>query len=207
MMLLVGGPAVRAAGVDGEGLPSIAAQIGEIRLAIVPGGSEARFRAHEQLAGFPLPTDPVGSTRAVSGEIFLLPDGAIDGASRIVVDLRTLKSDDSDRDDYIQTNTLETAKYPTAEFAPAGAPGLPVPLPSDGSGAFQLVGPLTVHGVTRTVTWDATATFNETEVSGSASTRVRMTDFGMTPPQVWPVLSIQDELTLEIDLRASVSRP
>jgi polyisoprenoid-binding protein YceI len=165
----------------------------------------ARYR--EQLAGLPLPSEAVGSTRSVSGEIFLTADGGINGAaSRIVVDLRTLKSDDSDRDDYIQTNTLETAKYPTAEFAPAGAPGLPVPLPSDGSGAFQLVGPLTVHGVTRTVTWDASAAFSETEVSGSASTRVRMTDFGMTPPQVWPVLSIQDELTLEIDLRASVSR-
>src|SRR5919197_5968955 len=170
-------------------------------MGAVPGGPVP------SLTLAPLPSEAVGSTRSVSGEIFLTADGGINGAaSRVVVDLRTLKSDDSDRDDYIQTNTLETAKYPTAEFAPAGAPGLPVPLPSDGSGAFQLVGPLTVHGVTRTVTWDATATFNETEVSGSASTRVRMTDFGMTPPQVWPVLSIQDELTLEIDLRASVSR-
>jgi hypothetical protein len=35
----------------------------------------------------------------------------------------------------------------------------------------------------------------------SATTRLTLTDFGMTPPRVGPVLSIEDEARLELDLR------
>ena len=179
---------------------------GGVRLSLVPEASEARYRAREQLAGRSLPNDAVGSTRSVGGEIVLDPSGAILAEqSRIVVDLRSLRSDESRRDNFIQRNTLQTDRFPTAEFVPREAPGLPIPLPASGQAAFQLVGELTVHGVARPATWEATASFGEQEVAGTAVTRVKMTDFGMTPPRVGPVLSLEDELTLELDFRAARS--
>jgi polyisoprenoid-binding protein YceI len=176
-----------------------AAADGEVLLVLVPDQNEARFRAHEQLLGRPLPNEAVGTTRSVSGELVLEPDGTfLPGASRVVIDLRTLRSDQRQRDNYIQQNTLETAQFPTADLVPLQTVGLPLPLPSNAEVAFQIVGDLTVHGVTRQTVWDVAALLGEQEVTGLASTRVRMTDFGMTPPRAGPVVDIDDELTLEL---------
>ena len=176
-----------------------AAADGEVLLVLVPDQNEARFRAQEQLLGRPLPNEAVGATRSVNGEMVLEPDGAfLPGTSRVVIDLRTLRSDQRQRDNYIQQNTLETAQFPTAELVPLQTLGLPLPLPSNAEVAFQIVGDLTVHGVTRQTVWDVAALLGEQEVTGLASTRVRMTDFGMTPPRAGPVVDIDDELTLEL---------
>lgn len=177
---------------------------GDARLTLVPDGSEARYRAQELLFGQPAPSEAVGRTRAVSGELVLLTDGTFAPESRIVIDLRTLQSDESRRDNYIQFNTLQTSQFPTADLAPLYTAGLPMPL-GTGQFTFQLVGNLTVHGVTQQTVWDVAADVAETEVAGAAATRVRMTDFGMTPPQAGPVLSIEDDLTLEIELVAARS--
>jgi polyisoprenoid-binding protein YceI len=118
------------------------------------------------------------------------------------VDLSQLSSDESRRDNFIKGNTLQTSRYPTATFVPRDTEGLPSPLPTEGQLTFQLSGDLTVHGVTRPVTWTVTAQFMPAGVSGSATTDVKISDFGMTPPKAGPVLSIEDGLTLEVAFSA-----
>ena len=66
---------------------------------------------------------------------------------------------------------------------------------------FSLVGNLTVHGVTRSTTWTVTATLGRRTVTGVATTHVKLTSFNMSPPQVGPVLSVNDTITLEINAR------
>ena len=125
-------------------------------------GTKARYKVREQLAGISFPSDAVGTTEAVTGTLVLNPDGSFDTAqSKLTVDLRTLKSDQQMRDGYIQRSTLETEKYPTIEFVPRRAVGLPVPLPAgmQAQAGFQLVGDLTLHGVTKEATWNVVATF------------------------------------------------
>ena len=51
--------------------------------------------------------------------------------------------------------------------------------------------------------WQVTATFGGGEATGTAVTTVRMTNFGMTPPRVGPVVSIEDDAQLEIECRAT----
>ena len=175
------------------------------RVDLVTGGSEARYRAQEVLSGRGA-NEAVGTTSDVSGLIHLDPDGTIlADQSRITVDMRTLQSDSTMRDNYIKRSTLQVADYPTADFVVTAAPGLPMPLPTSGSATFELIGDLTVHGVTRPTTWQATATFAEREVTGTATTTVLMTDFGMTPPRVGSVVSIEDSVRLELDVRATVA--
>lgn len=167
---------------------------------LVPAESEARYRAREQLLGRSLPNDAVGRTNAVEGQIVFNSDGTIDSErSRFTVDLRTLQSDETRRDNYIKQNTLEVDQYPTAEFQPTAASGLPWPLPSNGQLQFQLEGNLTVHGVTKPVTWNVQATVEEQRITGTATTQVTFEDFGMTPPRVPVVLSLEDTITLELD--------
>ncbi|MCS7257367.1 MAG: YceI family protein, partial [Thermomicrobium sp.] len=115
------------------------------------------------------------------------------------VDLRTLQSDETRRDNYIKQNMLEVDQYPTAEFQPTAVSGLPWPLPTSGQLQFQLEGNLTVHGVTKPVTWNVQATVGGQRITGTATTQVTFEDFGMTPPRVPVVLSLEETITLELD--------
>ena len=51
--------------------------------------------------------------------------------------------------------------------------------------------------------WQVTARFGGQDVIGSATTGVQLTAFGMTPPRAGPVLSIQDDLGLQLDFHAT----
>ena len=170
----------------------------------IMSGTTADFKVREQLVGHDLPSDAIGKTSAVTGKIVLGPDGKVDATqSKFTVDLTTLKSDQSRRDGFIQRSTLETAQYPTATFVPTEVKGLPSPLPTSGQVTFQLSGNLTVHGVSHPMTWNVTATVNGNDVSGQASTPFTFADFGMTPPKAGPVLSVNDNGTLEMAFKLS----
>jgi polyisoprenoid-binding protein YceI len=150
--------------------------------------------------------EAVGRTSEVVGTILFDASGLVMAdRSRIMVDLTKLQSDSPMRDNYVRRATLKTEQFPTANFVVTAAPGLPLPLPMSGTAAFELVGDLTVHGVTRPTTWQATATFAEGAVTGTATTTVLITDFGMEPPRAGPVLSIEDAVRLELDVRGTIA--
>jgi len=176
---------------------------GQLRLVLAAEGNEARYRVQEQLVNVSLPSDAVGVTSAITGMLVVNPDGTlVRDESKFVVDLTTLKSDQSRRDNYIKNNTLETRQYPTAEFAPTEALGLTSPLPTSGSVTFQLIGDLTVHGITRPAAWEVTAQIVDGQaLVGSATTSFTFADFGMTAPRVSVVLSVEETIKLELDFR------
>jgi len=177
-----------------------AAEGTRLRLVVAHTGNEARFKVREQLAELPLPNDAIGVTHGISGAIVLDESGrVVPEESKFTVDVASLKSDRDRRDGYIKRRTLETDRFPTAILAPTAVRGLPTPLPDSGTITFALVGDLTIHGVTRTSTWQVTATANHGEFTGTAATRVTFEDFGMTQPRVAIVLSVQDDIGLEYD--------
>lgn len=138
------------------------------------------------------------TTSAGTGQLVLRADGGFAEGSQIVVDLTTLRSDESRRDNFIKDNTLQTRRFPRAEFAVKGAEGLPAPLPASGEWRVKLVGDMTLHGVTKELAWDATVKRSGGDVSGTATTKFPFGDFGMEPPVVGSVLSIIDEIRVEI---------
>lgn len=171
-----------------------------VKLVIVPSASEARYRVREVLAGNTLPNDAVGATKTIDGTIFGKMDGSLVSAqSKFRVDLRTLKSDQGMRDQFIQGGTLSTAQYPYAEFVPTETKGLPKTLPADGKVNFQLVGNMTIRGVTKPLTWDVTSQANGDVVTGKATTKFEFSLFNITKPSVARVLSIEDTVQLELD--------
>ncbi len=167
---------------------------------VAPAGNEVRYRVREQLAGFDLPNDAVGKTAAVTGDLTFDAKGAIvPGSSKITVDVQGLASDRSRRDGYVQHRLLETSQYPSVILAPTAVSGLGWPLPTSGAKTFQLTGDLTVHGATHPSTWTVTASFNGTDVTGTAATAFTFADFGLTQPRVPIVLSVADTIHLEYD--------
>jgi polyisoprenoid-binding protein YceI len=171
----------------------------------ITAGTTARYKVQEQLAGVNFPSQAVGTTDAVTGSIVINPDGSFAPESKISVDLTKLHSDQSMRDGYVRGRVLETDTYPTLEFVPKRAIGLPSPLPS-GMGAqagFQLVGDMTVHGVTKEVTWTIVATFANDAVDGRATTTTDFATFNMTKPSLARLLSVDDKIELEIEFRCT----
>ena len=178
--------------------PALASQ----HYVVAPAGNEARYFAREQLAGVSFPNDAIGVTKGVSGALVIDDAGKIVPAeSKIVVDVTQLKSDRDRRDGYVQRRTLETEKYPTVTLVPKEVTGLTTPLPDSGRASFELLGDLTVKGVTRPTTWQVNARFRGDTVSGTASTSFTFADFEMDKPKVSVVLSVQDTLHLQYDFR------
>lgn len=172
----------------------------ETRLVLNAANSVARYRVREQLAGVDFPNDAVGETRAISGEIVLDDAGAVIAArSKITVDLRPLKSDRERRDGYIQRRTLETEQHPNAELVVTGIRGVSMPLPTSGEMAFTLTGNLTIRGVTRPTTWQVTATASPDGYRGTAKTTFTFEQFELTKPRVAVVMSVEDQIALELD--------
>lgn len=173
-----------------------------VTLVVVPEKSEARYRVREQLAGVSLPSDAVGKTNAVTGQIVGKKDGSIvSSSSKFVVDVRTLKSDQGMRDGFIQRTPLQTSQYPNVTFVPTSAPGLPLIAPSSGSASFQLIGDLTIKDVTKPVTWQATCQLQngQTEALCNAATSFTFADFNLEQPHISRVVSIEDTIKLEVD--------
>ena len=170
----------------------------------VTDGTRARYKVQEQLAGISFPSEAVGTTQSVTGTIVVNPDGSIAPQSKLVIDLRTLTSDQSMRDGYVQGRTLETDKFPMLELVPKRAVGLPAPLPAGGQAqaGFQLVTDMTVHGVKKEVTWNVVATFASDMVSGRATTTVDFATFNMTKPTLARLLSVDDKIQLEIEFKS-----
>jgi polyisoprenoid-binding protein YceI len=170
------------------------------RYVVAPAGNEVRYRVREQLAGFDLPNDAIGKSGKVSGAIAFDADGRLlPAASRFAVDASTFVSDRDRRDRYVGSRLLEAQRFPEIVLVPTELRGLTRPLPSSGSTSFELVGDLTVRGVTRPTVWRVAAQLEDGRVSGTASTRFVFDDFQMEKPRVRSVLSIADTIALEYD--------
>ena len=173
---------------------------GSLTFTLTPGKSTASYKVREQLAGLAFPSDAIGKTTAVSGSVTVKADGSIDSSSsKFVVDMSTLVSDKSMRDNFIKRSTLQTDQFPTATFVPTQASWLPNPMPSSWQIGFQLTGDMTIHSVTKSITWTVTGAISGDGATGTAITSFKFEDFGLSQPRVSVVFSVVDLITLEID--------
>lgn len=175
-------------------------QAGPTRLEVT-SGSKAEYRIREQLARLNFPNDAVGTTESVAGAIVVNADGSFAPESKLTVDMRSLRTDEPKRDGFVRENTLETNRYPSAEFVPRRHKGMPMPLPASGTANFQLAGDMRLHGVTAEQAWDVAATFAPDAVTAKATTRFNFAKYKITIPRVFGLLSVDDDIRLELNVR------
>lgn len=172
-------------------------------------GTIARYKVEEVLAntGFKVAT---GETLDVAGSIAFDADGnVVADSSRIAVQAATLRTDSNRRDGYVRNRTLQTDTWPEVVFQPTSVDGLPASI-ADASGPveFTITGDLTVRDQTREVTWDAMAEFaGDGTATGFASVVFTFEDFGMDKPRVAIVVSVEDEILLELDFAGTITGP
>src|SRR6476659_5474307 len=171
-----------------------------LRFVLAPAGSAARYRVREQLMGHDFPNDAVGETKSLTGAIAFDADGkVIRDESKFTLDAGTFVSDQNRRDGYVRGTLLESDDYPTITFIPTEVHGVKPPVPKSGSAQIQLLGDVTVHGVTRPTVWNGTVGFNNSGLTGTASTAFTFQDIQMDQPRVPVLLSVADTIKLEIN--------
>jgi len=159
--------------------------------------SFAGYRVKEELAGTGANT-AVGRTQKVSGSMTI--DGTAITAMEVTVDMTTLQSDDSRRDERLRTDGLQTDEFPTATFTltqPIEVGSVPKERQTIQAVA---VGDLTLHGVTRSVRVSIQAQRNGDEIEAIGSVDVALTDYGIEAPTGFLVLSIANTGTIELHL-------
>lgn len=183
------------------------AQANAITWTVDPA-SKANVRVREQLVRLPAPNDAIITITGAQGTFTLNPDGTFASGSKISVDMTTITTDDRQRTDSIRRDPLEVTRFPTSELVPTKTSGLTLPLARSGDFTFQLIGDLTLHGVTKTVTFDVKATRSDGKLTATATANPswKFGDFGMQPPTSFSVLSIVDEIRMEFELVANEAR-
>ncbi|HZS77576.1 MAG TPA: YceI family protein [Ktedonobacteraceae bacterium] len=172
---------------------------------IVSAQSTASYSVYENLIFENKPNnDAIGRTHSVQGtfQIRTSPSPLI-AALNVKVDLRTLQSDSDRRDHYIQMNTLQTDTYPYATFVSVSAQGLPSSYTDGQTIHFQLIGNLTLHGTTNKETFDVQGKVSGNTVTGTATSTIYMTDFGMQPPNLANIAIAQNKVVITLDFTAT----
>jgi polyisoprenoid-binding protein YceI len=125
----------------------------------------------------------VGTVPNVSGDVFLTPEGALtDQTSSFRLDLNGVRSNDFALNSYLRSDGLEQSKFPIAEFIIESVDGIPANFRDGNEFSFTVSGPLTMHGVTRHVTWAAKGRQSGDFLAVAAELNFLMTDFRWTPP-------------------------
>ncbi|MCO5215765.1 MAG: YceI family protein [Thermomicrobiales bacterium] len=145
-------------------------------------------------------TEALASTNAIAGTLLVDADGNALSCSRVDVDLRTLVSNEIRRDDAM-LNALDVNNYPVATFIVTEIQG--DALVEGEETELTLIGNLSIHGVDKQVSWTATVTLQDGTITGSATTVITFDDFDVTKPKMGPVVNIDDEIEITIDLVAT----
>ena len=178
------------------------APTGASSYSITGDKSEAKVTVNEKFVSAPLPSDAVLTTNAIQGQLFLGPDTKPVEGAKILVDLRTLKSDKAQRDNYIRTNTLQSDQFPLAEYVITGVDGWTGPLKEGQQSTFKILGNMTIHGVTKPVIFDTTAMMQGGAVTGTAKTAFKFEDFGLSAPSL-ATLKADDNIKLDLNIVAN----
>jgi polyisoprenoid-binding protein YceI len=164
--------------------------------------SSAQYQVVERFSGVALPLDVIGISNAISGQFAIQArnDSTVLNTMIVTVNLQSLASGDADRDRQMRVRWLETDAFQVAVFKSNGAHTLPSNDEADG---IAISGTLTVRDISRTITPTVSARLIDGQVRGSATFRIRMSDFGIAPPEIADVLTVDDEVFVTTQIAAS----
>jgi polyisoprenoid-binding protein YceI len=99
---------------------------------------------------------------------------------------------------------LDSARFPTVTFTSKAVSG-----GSAASGAYDLavVGELSLHGVTRTVSLPLQVQTNGDALKATGRVALRQTDYGIGPVSVAGLVKVRDELTIDYVIVATTANP
>jgi polyisoprenoid-binding protein YceI len=159
----------------------------------VGSGSVVGYRVNETLFG--QSNTASGRTSSVTGSLTVAGHTATAGS--FTADLTTVASDKSQRDRQFQGRIMNTATYPTATFKLTQ----PIALgsePADGvTVTKQATGDLTLHGVTKSITFTVSVKKSGSTIAASGTVPVVFADYHIGNPSFAGTVTTDDHGTLE----------
>jgi polyisoprenoid-binding protein YceI len=168
----------------------------------IAAGSAAGYRVREKLAFLPAQSQAVGRTSSITGSVTFTGsnDSLLVSKAAFDIDVSTLQSDQSQRDEKIRVIGLESDTYPRATFTLAK----PISLPAGAAGGKAVnvpaTGALTIHGTTKTVTIPVAMRVGSAKVEAVGSITFPWSKFNMTAPSVGGFVTVTNSATMEFDL-------
>jgi polyisoprenoid-binding protein YceI len=167
----------------------------------VGSGSVVGYRVNETLFG--QSNTATGRTSSVTSSLMVA--GHTVTAGSFTADLTTVASDKAQRDRQFQGRIMKTATYPTATFKLTQ----PVTLgsePADGvTVTKQATGDLTLHGVTKSITFTVSLKKTGSTIAASGSVPVVFADYHIGNPSFAGTVTTDDHGTLEFLLNFTKS--
>ncbi len=161
----------------------------------VADGSIVGYRVKEVLFG--QDADAVGRTSAIEGTMSI-QDAVVTDAT-FSVDMTTVTSDESRRDDQFNGRIMETNLFPTATFTLTEPIDLGSVPDANTDVAAEATGDLTLHGVTMSVTFDIEGRYTGSRVEIAGSIPITFADWDIENPSFGPVTT-EDHGVLEFSI-------
>lgn len=147
-----------------------------------------------EFVGAKVTADHRGSFKTSTGRLEMDKDGNIVGME-ISVDTRSVEIEPDRLEQHLRNaDFLEVEKFPEARFRLAEIEG-----PSNEHGDWRVTGDLEIRGITKRITFPATARISDERVSADASFKIDRKDFGIVYAGMADDL-IKDEVLLELKL-------
>lgn len=180
-------------------------QSNPLTYVIDPSLSVASFEIDEVLQG--TPQTVVGTTDQVAGQFDVDRDDlSLTQFSQIVINVRTLTTDSERRDRTMRGPVILNSasdEFELATFDVASIDGLTGSATIGSSLEFAVIGDLTIKGETSQTTFDVTVdVVDDRTLSGTATTIVLRSDFGIGIPSVPGVANVSDEVVLSLEFVA-----
>ena len=148
----------------------------------VGSGSQAGYRVDEVLFG--QSATAVGRTEDVTGEIEIAGNRVVDGS--FTVDMTTVQSDESRRDNQFRGRIMDVATYPTSTFELTSPIEL-ASLPAEGQEVtVKATGRLTLRGTTKPVTFDLAAQRSGSSIRVAGTIPIVFAEWGIPNPSFGP---------------------
>ncbi|WP_173139360.1 YceI family protein [Kibdelosporangium persicum] len=159
----------------------------------VSEGSQAGYRVQEILFG--QDTTAVGRTGKVTGTAAL--SGTRITSGEVTVDMASVATDKSGRDEQFRNNIMSVSQFPTSTFALRG----PVDfgsVPAAGQKvSVKAAGQLTLRGVGKSVQVDLSVVRNADTIQVQTSIPVKFADYSIPDPGI-PGIDIEDNGIIEV---------
>lgn len=161
----------------------------------VAEGSEVGYRVKEILFG--QDSEAVGRTSEITGSFTIDGNSLTEGSFE--VDMASVTSDQSRRDGQFRGRIMEVERYPTATFELTEPMNLSQVNEQQTQGETTATGNLTVHGVTKEVTFDIKGVRNGPQIQITGSIPIVFADYNIDNPSGGPAQT-EDNGLLEFAL-------
>jgi polyisoprenoid-binding protein YceI len=149
-----------------------------------------------------------GTFTGVSGTVTLDPSAPEGASAEVSIDVSTINTGQADRDGHLKSpDFFDAAAYPTMSFTSTG-------IIKQGDGEFEVTGNLTLHGVTKAVTFKAEVSPEMKnpmgagyKIGASLSGKITRDDFGLTWNKALETGGWAVGKEVHLDLDIEIDRP